>query len=180
LHRWSSAGLAVVATPMLACAPPAPGSCPRLSPRLNFWAQTAWTPWGTLWNLCGWASVTVPLVDPARVPGRWPIALQLGAVGDRVSASDLLALAEQVQAAAAALPVEGLSLAEPGDLGCLNHEPRPGAGNHDAGAACAGSRRAGYSCAASDGAESHRDESRSAECGCTAGHSRESCGHGQP
>ena len=175
LHRWSSAGLDVVATPMLACAPPAPGSFSRLSPRLNFWAQTAWTPWGTLWNLCGWASVTVPLVDPARVPGRWPIALQLGAVGDRVSASDLVALAEQVQAAAAALPVEGLSLAEPGDLSSLNYEPRPGAGNHDAGCDCAGSRSAGYNCAASHSAESHK-----AECGCTAGHSHESCGHGQP
>lgn len=135
---------------MLACAPPAPGAFSRLSPRLNFWAQTAWTPWGTLWNLCGWASVTVPLVNPARVPGRWPIALQLGAVGDRVSASDLVALAEQVQAAAAVLPVEALSLAEPGDLGSLNYEPRPGAGNHSAG------------------------------CDCTAAHSHEFCEHGRP
>src|SRR5699024_7013909 len=107
-------------------------------------------------------------------------ALQLGAVGDRVSASDLLALAEQVQAAAAVLPVEGLSLAEPGDLGSLNYEPRPGAGNHDAGCDCAGSRSAGYNCAASHSAESHSAESHKAECGCTAGHSHESCGHGQP
>lgn len=170
LHRWSSSGLDVVATPMLACAPPAPGSFSRLSPRLNFWAQTAWTPWGTLWNLCGWASVTVPLVDPARVPGRWPIALQLGAVGDRVSASDLVALAEQVQAAATALPVEGLSLAEPGDLGFLNYEPRPGTGTHGAGCDCAGSHSVGPNSA----------ESHSTECGCTAGHGHESCGHGQP
>ncbi len=170
LHRWSSAGLDVVATPMLACAPPAPGSFSRLSPRLNFWAQTAWTPWGTLWNLCGWASVTVPLVDPDRVPGRWPIALQLGAVGDRVSASDLLALAEQVQAAAAVLPVEGLSMAEPGDLSSLNYEPRPGTGSHGAGCDCAGSHGVGPNSA----------ESHSAECGCTAGHGHESCGHGRP
>ena len=94
--------------------------------------------------------MTVPLVDPSRVPGRWPIALQLGAVGDRVSASDLLALGEQVQAAAAVLPVEGLSLAEPGDLGSLNYEPRPGAGNHSAG------------------------------CDCTAEHSHEPCEQRQP
>lgn len=119
------ADLDVVATPMLACAPPAPGAFSALPPAKNFLAQTAWTPWGTLWNLKGWASVTVPLVDPMRVPGRWPIALQLGAVGNRVKAAGLLALAEFVMEAAAALPPEELSIGEPGDIEALDYEPKP-------------------------------------------------------
>lgn len=123
LQRWAE--LDVVVTPTLACAPPAPGTFSAMSPQLNFLAQTAWTPWATLWNLKGWASVTVPVVDPARVPGRWPIALLLGAVDGRVSEADLLDLAEHVQAAAAGLPPEMLSLAEPGDIDNLNFQPRP-------------------------------------------------------
>ena len=132
LETWSD--LDIVATPMLACAPPPPGTFSALPPRLNFLAQTAWTPWGTLWNMTGWASVAVPLVDPARVPGRWPIALQLGAVGDRVSEGELLWLAGAVREAARALPPEQLSLDSPGDVEALEYRPTPDAshGGEDA------------------------------------------------
>lgn len=93
----------IVATPMLACPPPMPGAFSSLPPEQNFSAQTAWTPWATLWNLTGWASVTVPLVPAVPFSSgrlkasRWPIALQLGAVEDRVSESELLAIAAEVQ-----------------------------------------------------------------------------------
>ncbi|WP_225723487.1 MULTISPECIES: amidase [Corynebacterium] len=117
--------LDVVINPTLACAPPAPNTFSALSPRLNFLAQTAWTPWGTLWNLTGWAAVSVPLVDPAEVPGRWPISLMVGAVGDRVTDAELLDIAEFVQSVARQLPAEQLSLAEPGDVRALGFEPRP-------------------------------------------------------
>lgn len=125
--------LDVVATPMLACAPPAPGTFAALEPRLNFLAQTAWTPWGTLWNMTGWAAVSVPLVDPATVPGRWPISLMLGAVSERVSEGELLALAQTVQQVAGALPAESLSLAGPGDVEQLGFRPTPHTHSHSHG-----------------------------------------------
>ena len=121
----------IIATPMLACAPPTPGTFSALPPRLNFLAQTAWTPWATLWNITGWASVSVPLVDPQLVPGRWPISLQLGAVSDRVSEAELLALARAVSTVASALPPEGLSLDAPGDIEALSYRPRPSAHSHE-------------------------------------------------
>ncbi|QNH95382.1 amidase [Corynebacterium anserum] len=117
--------LDLVATPMLACAPPPPGTFSALEPRLNFLAQTAWTPWGTLWNMTGWACVSVPLVHPTKVPGRWPISLLLGAVSDRVSEGALLALARSVQHLAGMLPAESLSLAAPGDIEKLGYRPTP-------------------------------------------------------
>ena len=109
----------VIATPTIAHAPPPPGTFSSLSPQDNFAAQTAWTPWGTLWNLMGWAAVTVPLVDPSRVPGRWPISLMLGAVGDRVSESELLGLATLVTDATRVLDPAQLSVGEPSDFGQL-------------------------------------------------------------
>ena len=117
--------LDVVATPTIACAPPPPGAFSALPPKLNFLAQTAWTPWGTLWNLKGWASVAVPLVDSAAVPGRWPISLMLGAVSDRVSESQLLDLAEHVMESTSDLPPEQLSIGEPGDIEALGYQPTP-------------------------------------------------------
>lgn len=129
LATW--ADFDIIATPMLACAPPAPGTFSSLPPRLNFLAQTAWTPWATLWNITGWASVSVPLVDPQSVPGRWPISLQLGAVSDRVSEAELLTLARSVSTVASALPPEGLSLAAPGDIEALSYRPRPSAHSHE-------------------------------------------------
>ena len=115
----------IVATPTLACAPPTPGAFSQFTPVDNFWAQTAWTPWGTLWNLTGWASVTVPLVSPERVPGRWPIALMLGAVGNRVSAETLLSLAAFMMDATSQLPVDNLSVAVPGDIEALDFRAKP-------------------------------------------------------
>ncbi|MHA7687690.1 amidase family protein [Corynebacterium evansiae] len=115
----------VIATPTLACTPPPPGAFSQLTPADNFWAQTAWTPWGTLWNLTGWAAVTLPLVAPERVPGRWPIALMLGAVGNRTNAATLLSLAAFLMDAASRLPAESLSVAVPGDIEALDFRAKP-------------------------------------------------------
>ena len=130
---WSD--LDVIATPTIAHAPPAPGTFSAMAPRDNFAAQTAWTPWGTLWNLMGWAAVTVPLVDPARVPGRWPISLMLGAVGDRVSEGELLALASLIPDATQVLDPAQLSIAEPSDFAALGFRP-DAADGHAAGSGC--------------------------------------------
>lgn len=128
LTNWPDAD--VIATPMLACAPPVPGTFSSMSPRLNFLAQTAWTPWATLWNITGWASLSVPLVAPEKVPGRWPIAIQLGAVADRVSEADLLALGQLIQQVSATLPPEDLSLSAPGDVDSLSFRPAPTPHHH--------------------------------------------------
>lgn len=134
----------IIATPTLAHAPPAPGAFSALSPQDNFAAQTAWTPWGTLWNLMGWSAVTVPLVDPAVVPGRWPIALMLGAVDDRVSESELLALASLIPDATRALDPAQLSMAEPSDFATLGFSTADSSGSSAAagcghGCGCGGS-----------------------------------------
>ena len=118
----------VIAVPTIAHAPPAPGTFSALSPEDNFAAQTAWTPWGTLWNLMGWAAVTVPLVAPSKVPGRWPIALMLGAVGDRVSEGELLALASLIPDATRVLDPTQLSMDEPTDFAALGFSPEGLAG----------------------------------------------------
>ena len=123
MEAWSE--LDVILTPTLACAPPPPGTFSALPPARNFQAQTAWTPWGTLWNITGWAAVSVPLVDPARVPGRWPISLMIGAVGSRVSAGELLSLASFISDATSSLPAEGLSLELPGDVEALDYLRKP-------------------------------------------------------
>lgn len=128
----------VVVTPTLACAPPPVGAFSALSEagahRLDFLAQTAWTPWATLWNLTGWAGLSVPLVDPS--PGHWPVSVHLGAVGDRASAATLLALGTCLRDAVARL-VEGdaaardaFTLSEPGDIESLGYRPvSPGHGH---------------------------------------------------
>lgn len=102
----------VVVTPMLACAPPAVGAFSRHSapvaaggdgdPWRDFVTQTAWTPWATLWNLTGWAGLSVPLLaDPPS--GRWPVSVHLGAVADRVSPAELIDLASFLQDTVAAM-----------------------------------------------------------------------------
>lgn len=121
----------VVVTPMLACAPPPVGAFSALSsagsPGLDFLAQTAWTPWATLWNLTGWAALSVPLVPAA--PGRWPVSVHLGAVGDRVDAATLLALGAHLQAAVADLvagddaAAEAFTCPGPGDVEALGFRP---------------------------------------------------------
>lgn len=118
----------VIATPTLACPPPPPGAFSALPPRLNFLAQTAWTPWATLWNITGWAALSVPLVPATN--GRWPVSLLLGAVSDRVSALDLLQLGVAVQRMAQLLPAEQLSSAQPGNVEALGFQPHPEAHVH--------------------------------------------------
>lgn len=119
----------VVVTPMLACAPPTVGAISRYSapdvaaPALDFAAQTVWTPWATLWNLTGWAGLSVPLAPPAA--GRWPVSVHLGAVGDRVSPAELLDLAAHLQESVAALAdadptvADAVTRDEPGDITAL-------------------------------------------------------------
>lgn len=126
----------IIATPTLACAPPPPGTFSALAPRLNFLAQTAWTPWGTLWNIAGWASVSVPLITPDQSHGRWPISLMLGAVGNRVSEAQLLELAGVVQETVAstfggdpASVAEQFSVGEAGDIESLGWRPTPDSGH---------------------------------------------------
>lgn len=121
----------VIVTPTLACAPPPVGAFSALSTagahRLDFLAQTAWTPWATLWNLTGWAGLSVPLVPAA--PGRWPVSVHLGAVGDRVDAATLLALGVHLQDAVARLTagddaaLAAFTLTGPGDIEALHYRP---------------------------------------------------------
>lgn len=125
----------VVVTPMLACAPPRIGAFSRApgpetrDPAADFQAQTAWTPWATLWNLTGWAGLSVPLVSPDAAPGRWPVSVHLGAVADRVSAAELLDLAHHLQETMArmvdadASVLDAVTLAGPGDLDALIEAP---------------------------------------------------------
>ncbi|WP_291479491.1 amidase family protein [Corynebacterium sp.] len=136
----------VVVTPMLACAPPPVGTFSRRStpddtgsadPAEDFQAQTAWTPWATLWNLTGWAGLSVPLVSPDCVPGaapgaapgRWPVSVHLGAVADRVSPAELLVLARHLQQSVAAMVeadatvLDAVTVDGPGDLDALLGEP---------------------------------------------------------
>ncbi|MGP9724530.1 amidase family protein [Corynebacterium sp. AOP40-9SA-29] len=116
--RGADAPVDVVVTPMLACAPPPVGAFSRYSaagdPATDFLAQTAWTPWATLWNLTGWAGLSVPLVTPESAAGRWPVSVHLGAVADRASAADLLGLASHLQDA-----VRRMMDADPADSGVL-------------------------------------------------------------
>ncbi|MCJ7857138.1 amidase family protein [Corynebacterium kalidii] len=119
----------VVVTPMLACAPPHIGAFSARSapdaggdPAEDFHAQTAWTPWATLWNLTGWAALSVPLVTPDAAPGRWPVSVHLGAVSDRVSPAELLDLARHLQRSIAGMVdadtsvLDAVTVDGPGDL----------------------------------------------------------------
>ncbi|MDN6260045.1 MAG: amidase, partial [Corynebacterium sp.] len=130
LDAWGAgdadAPVDVVVTPMLACAPPPVGAFSRYSaagdPATDFLAQTAWTPWATLWNLTGWAGLSVPLVTPEHAAGRWPVSVHLGAVADRASAADLLGLASHLQDAVRRMidadpaVLQALTLDGPGDI----------------------------------------------------------------
>ena len=105
---WSAVD--VVITPTLAFPPPPVGAFSRFSdpavgrPEQDFAAQTAWTPWATLWNLTGWAGLSVPLIPAgAAGRGRWPVSVHLGAVSDRVSVAELLDLGAHLQDAVADL-----------------------------------------------------------------------------
>ena len=86
-------------------------------------------PWATLWNLTGWAGLSVPMVSPDAAPGRWPVSVHLGAVADRVSAAELLDLAHHLQETMArmvdadASVLDAVTLAGPGDLDALIEAP---------------------------------------------------------
>lgn len=79
--RWD---VDAVITPTLAFDPPPIGHFASMAPERNFLAQTEWTPWLSLWNLTGWAGLSLPF-------GGAGASVHLGAV--RCGESELLALA---------------------------------------------------------------------------------------
>ncbi|MDU3198622.1 MAG: amidase [Corynebacterium kroppenstedtii] len=93
LGQWSdAANVDLVLTPTIAYPPPPVGTFAALPPEEDFAAQTAWTSWCTLWNLTGWAGLSVPVVTTA-IEGPWhgwPVSVHVGAVGDRVSPWEVL------------------------------------------------------------------------------------------
>ena len=93
LSQWSDvANVDLVLNPTIAYPPPPVGTFAALPPEEDFAAQTAWTPWCTLWNLTGWSGLSVPVVTTA-IEGPWhgwPVSVHVGAVGDRVSPWEVL------------------------------------------------------------------------------------------
>ena len=93
LGQWSDmANVDLVLNPTIAYPPPPVGTFAALPPEEDFAAQTAWTPWCTLWNLTGWAGLSVPVVTTA-IDGPWhgwPVSVHVGAVGDRVPPWEVL------------------------------------------------------------------------------------------
>lgn len=77
----------VLLTPTLAFDPPPVGYFSALPPEEDFAEQTRWTPWCTLFNITGWAGISIPF------GGR---SVHLGAL--RCTPSELLALAAELGA----------------------------------------------------------------------------------
>lgn len=77
----------VLLSPMLAFDPPKIGHFSSLSPEEDFYAQTQWTPWATMFNMSGLAALCFPY-GSVRTP------IHLGAL--RVSAAELFALGGQL------------------------------------------------------------------------------------
>ncbi|GAA1475309.1 amidase [Corynebacterium felinum] len=77
----------VLLSPMLAFDPPKIGHFSSMSPDEDFYAQTQWTPWATMFNMSGLAALCFPYAS-VRTP------IHLGAL--RVSAAELFALAAQL------------------------------------------------------------------------------------
>lgn len=75
----------VLLTPTLAFDPPPIGYFSAMSPAEDFDEQTRWTPWCTLFNITGWAGISIPF------GGR---SIHLGAI--RASVPELLAMAEEL------------------------------------------------------------------------------------
>ncbi|WP_026162394.1 amidase family protein [Corynebacterium ulceribovis] len=89
--------MAMVITPTLAFDPPPIGHFSSMAPPDDFNAQTQWTPWNTLWNLTGFASVAVPVrAEHVGAAGAPPVSVQLGAIS--ASQPQLLAAAQFVEA----------------------------------------------------------------------------------
>lgn len=76
----------IVLMPTIGHAPPPVGYFSSMDPRSVFEAQTRWTPWATLFNLTGFAAITVPALGTG---------IQLGSI--RSTKAELLALAEIVE-----------------------------------------------------------------------------------
>lgn len=97
--RWE---VDAVITPTLAFDPPRIGHFSALAPSEDFDEQTRWTPWLSLWNLTGWASVSVPIAVPGT-SGSTPNAklpvtsVNIGAV--RCGEAELLEMASVLEAA---------------------------------------------------------------------------------
>ena len=98
------AGVDVVLSPTLA-QPPALVGSQRLDddPAADFAAQTAFTPWTSVWNLTGRPAVSLPLgeaevADPGHARRTVPVGIMLG--GDHGDDALLLALAAQLEQAA--------------------------------------------------------------------------------
>lgn len=91
-------GLDAILCPTLSGPPAFPGELQLADPAADFHAQCRFTPWTSLWNMTGWASLSLP-VHRARVDGvELPFAAMLSATrpgGDGA----LLALAAQVEEA---------------------------------------------------------------------------------
>lgn len=87
---WSD--IDAVLTPTLAGDPPPIGYFNAMRPEDNFYAQTHWTPWLSLWNLTGWAGLSIPWPSTADCAASvFPTSVHLGAV--RCDAADLLTIA---------------------------------------------------------------------------------------
>lgn len=95
--RWQDFDL--ILTPTLARPPVMVGEIrDDADPAADFAAQMAWTPWTSVWNLTGWAAISVP-VHRADVGGRTvPIGVMLGATRPFDDAT-LLAVAAQLEQA---------------------------------------------------------------------------------
>ncbi len=81
LRAWD---IDVLLSPMLTFDPPPIGYFSAMKPEDDFYAQTQWTPWGTMFNMSGLAAVSLPF-QRIRTP------IHVGAL--RASQSELLSLA---------------------------------------------------------------------------------------
>lgn len=95
--RWRN--LDLILTPTLARPPVVIGEIRHdADPSADFAAQMAWTPWTSIWNLTGWAAISVP-VHRTEVDGRTlPIGVMLGATRPFDDAT-LLAVAAHLEQA---------------------------------------------------------------------------------
>lgn len=95
-ERW---GVDIALTPTLAFDPPPIGTFSAMEPEDDFIEQTRWTPWLSLWNLTGWAGLSVPFggagasVNLGAVhPGRAAEAMLLQVAADLIDpAADVTA-----------------------------------------------------------------------------------------
>ncbi len=84
LAAWS---VDVVLSPMLAFDPPKIGYFSAMKPEDDFYAQTQWTPWATMFNMAGLGAMSIPFAG-VRTP------IHLGAL--RVSSAELFGVAKEL------------------------------------------------------------------------------------